>query len=172
MFAGSGSKPPSSSDMPRKRYGMWAIFGVVVIAVVAILVAVSYSYIQDSTPSRQAGNVVANQAKVVSTAIGNSLQYDSASALAWEAAGASRSNGPVSEQVLEARGSVRRGGAILVIRFTATVQGDESQGTATVTRCYEYHVDLSVHTPTPQEVICPNSSPITLTTGPTTSMPE
>jgi hypothetical protein len=172
VLDGSGAKSRSAPDVPRKGRGIGAIFGIAAIAVVAILVGVGYSLLQNSTSSGQAGNVVANQAKVVSTAIENSLQYDSASALAWEAAGASRSDGPVDEQVLVARGSVRRGGATLVIRFTATVQGDESQGTATVTRCYEYHVDLSAYLPTPEQVVCPNSSPITFTTTPTTSPPE
>jgi hypothetical protein len=168
----NGGEPRRSPDVRRKGHGgVWAIFGIVAIAVVAILVAVGYSYVQGSTSSGQAGNVVANQAHVVSTAIENSLHYDSAKALAWEAAGASRNDGPVGEQVLVARGSVRRGGATLVIRFTATVQGDEFQGTATVTRCYEYHAELSTW-PTPEEVACPNNSPITFTTAPTTSKPE
>jgi hypothetical protein len=73
---------------------------------------------------------------------------------------------------LVAKGSVRHGGAKLIVRITATVQGDEFQGTATVTRCYQYVVHLTIVTPAPEEVDCPNTAPITFTTAPPTTLPE
>jgi hypothetical protein len=129
------------------------------------------SVVTSATPSGQAASAVESDAAAVSTALQNSLQFDSASALAYEASSADNNGGPIGAQVLVARGRVRHGGVTLVVRFKSTVQGDESQGTVTVIRCYEYNVQLTASPPGAEQVSCPNKPPI-LSTPPTTAPPE